>query len=56
MGGRETSVIESCRHRRYYKQCNRAFSVCGIFSSRAENLLESRLPGPGRFRNSSNGL
>ena len=55
-GGRETSVIESRGHRSYYKQCNRAFPVWGIFSWRAENLLESRSPRPGRFRDSSNGL
>ena len=29
---RETSVIESRRHRNCYKQCNREFPVCGIFS------------------------
>ena len=55
-GGRETSVIESRGHRSYYKQCNRTFPVWGIFSWRAENLLESRSPRPGRFRDSSNGL
>ena len=55
-GGRETSVIESRGHRSYYKQCNRTFPVWGIFSWRAENLLESRSPRPGRFRHSSNGL
>ena len=55
-GGRGTSVIESRGHRSYYKQCNRTFPVWGIFSWRAENLLESRSPRPGRFRDSSNGL
>ena len=53
---RETSVFESRGHRSYYEQCNRAFPVWGIFSWRAENLLESRSPRPGRFRDSSNGL
>ena len=55
-GGRQTSVIESRRHRSYYKQYNRAFPVWGIFSWTAENFLESRSPRPGRFRDSSNGL
>ena len=55
-GGRETSVIESRVHRSNYKQRNRAFPVWGIFSWRAENLLESRSPSPGRFRDSFNGL
>ena len=55
-GGRETSVIESRGHRSYYKQCNRPFPVWGIFSWRAENLLESRSPRPERFRDSSNWL
>ena len=55
-GGRETSVIASRGHRSYYKQCNWVFPVWGIFSWRAENLLESRSPRPGRFRDSSNGL
>ena len=49
-------VIKSRRHRSYYRQCNRAFSVCGIFSWKAENLLESRSPRLRRFRDSSNGL
>ena len=53
---RETSVFESRGHRSYYEQCNRAFPVWGIFSWRAENLLESRSPRPGRFRDSSNVL
>ena len=55
-GGRETSVIESCKHQSYNKQCNQAFSVCGIFSWRAENLLESDSPRPGFLRDFSNGL
>ena len=55
-GGRETSVIASRGHRSYYNQCNWVFPVWGIFSWRAENLLESRSPRPGRFRDSSNGL
>ena len=54
--GRETSVIESRRHRSYYKQHNWAFPVWSIFSWWAENLLESRSPRQGRFRNSSNSL
>ena len=47
---------ERNRPRSYYKKCNRAFPVCGIFSWRAENLLESRSPRLRRFRDSSNGL
>ena len=49
-------VIESGRHRSYYKQCNRAFHVCGILLWRAENLLESSSPRLRRFRDCSNGL
>ena len=49
-------VIESGRHRSYYKQCNRAFHVCGILLWRAENLLESRSPRLRRFRDCSNEL
>ena len=49
-------VIESRRHRSYYRQCNRAFPVCGIFWWKAENLLESRSPRLRRFRDSSSRL
>ena len=47
-------VIGSLRLRSYYKQCNRAFPVCGIFSWRAENLLESRSPSLRHFSDSFN--
>ena len=47
-------VIGSCRHRSYYKQCNRAFPGCGIFSWRAENLFESRSLSLRHFYDSSN--
>ena len=47
-------VIGSRRLRSYYKQCNRAFPVCGVFSWRAENLLESCSPSLKHFCDSSN--
>ena len=49
-------VIESRRYRSYYKQCNRAFPVCGIFLWRAKNLLESHSPRLRLFRDSTNRL
>lgn len=45
----ERSVIEPCRDLSYYK-------YHGIFLRWSDNLLESRLPRPGHFHDSSNGL